>query len=204
MQLSGYQHNKNSKYFRLAQLLLALLGIWVLSQWWLNSSQQGERLFQQQSAELMRSTLIALSHTAAYLIENDQLESLNQLTTHIAATPYLQDVVVYNANGVKLSASEGTAPAQLLYAPQHQQPLLAMVQEIYQNDRVIGYIKISMKLDASLLPVTQAWQQLMRQVFWMLLLSGLVAFMLRGSWTKLMQQWHKWRKSKQADTANLL
>ncbi len=68
MQLSGYQHNKNSKYFRLAQLLLALLGIWVLSQWWWNSNQQGELLFQQQSAELMRSTLVALSHTAAYLI----------------------------------------------------------------------------------------------------------------------------------------
>ncbi|GAA0658590.1 hypothetical protein [Rheinheimera tangshanensis] len=204
MQLSGYQHNKNSKYFRLAQLLLALLGIWVLSQWWWNSNQQGELLFQQQSAELMRSTLVALSHTAAYLIDNDQLESLNQLTTHIAATPYLQDVVVYDANGVKLSASDGTAAAQLLYAPQHEQALLAMVQEITQDNRVIGYIKISMKLDASLLPVTQAWQQLMQQVFWMLLLAGVVAFMLRGTWSKIVHQWQKWRKGKQADAANLL
>jgi hypothetical protein len=38
----------------------------------------------------------------------------------------------------------------------------------------------------------------------MLLLAGVVAFMLRGTWSKITHQWQKWRRSKQADAANLL
>ena len=196
MQLSGYQHNKNSKYFRLAQLLLALLGIWVLSQWWWNSNQQGELLFQQQSAELMRSTLVALSHTAAYLIDNDQLESLKQLTTHIAATPYLQDVVVYDANGVRISWTEGSAAARLLYGPSQTEQLQAMVQPITKDQQLLGYIKLSLRLDASLTPIAQPWQQLMQQLLVMLVLAGVIGFLLRRGFSRFSRHSMRLRRPK--------
>ncbi|WP_337843270.1 hypothetical protein [Rheinheimera sp.] len=204
MQFQFGNQEKKSRLYRLAQVVLVALGILVLSQWWWTSHKQGEQLFQQQSEELMRSTLVALSHTAAYLIVNDQLESLNQLTTHIANTPYLQDVVVYDANGAKLSASKSASPALVMYAPQFQPELLALVQEIEQDGRVIGYIKISMKLDASLLPVTQAWQQLMQQVVWMLWVAGLVAFVVRGLWSRFLHLLQRLWKKRQAEPSNLL
>ncbi|TKL83750.1 hypothetical protein DVW31_15890, partial [Enterococcus faecium] len=68
---------KSSRLFRLLQLLLATMGLLVLLQWWHHNSAQGQRLFAEQSSVLMRETLKALAQTAAYLIENDQLDGLN-------------------------------------------------------------------------------------------------------------------------------
>mgnify|MGYP006154360679 CR=1 FL=1 len=100
------------------------------------------------SSQLMRETLATLSHTAAYLIENDQLDGLEQLTQHIAASPYLHDVVVYDANGVRMSWSEGSAPARLLYGPTQSEQLQAMVQSINKDQQLLGYIKLSLRQDA--------------------------------------------------------
>ena len=91
----------------------------------------------------MRETLKALAQTAAYLIENDQLEGLKALTQQMASNPYLHDVVVYDANGVRLSES-GELNLPIYYLrPQHSVVLQPMVQEIYQNKQLIGYIRIS-------------------------------------------------------------
>lgn len=169
----------SSSYIKLLQIALAVLGIWLLLQGWVVSQQQGKQLLEQQSSQLMRETLSALSHTAAYLIENDQLDGLEQLTQHLAANPYLFDVVVYDANGVKMSWSENTAPARLLYSPTHDEQLLPMIQPIVKQQQLLGYIKLSLRLDASLTPVAQAWQMLMQQLLAMLLLAGLVGFLLR-------------------------
>lgn len=183
-------------------MMLVVLGLVILMQWWWTSHQQGEQLFQKQSEELMRSTLVALSHTAAYLIQNDQLESLKQLAIHIADTPFLQDVVVYDANGTTLSASHETEPSKVLYAPHYDPKLLALVQEIQYENRLIGYIKISMKLESSVLPVTQVWRNLMQQMSWMLLIAALVAFILRGLWSWLWKLMVAQRQRRQLDNSN--
>jgi uncharacterized membrane protein affecting hemolysin expression len=172
---------KSSRLFRLLQLLLASIGLLVLLQWWHYNSAQGQRLFAEQSSVLMRETLKALAQTAAYLIENDQLDGLNELTQQLAASPYLHDVVVYDANGVRMSESPGSDPAQLLYAPQYDVALHPMVQEIYQGKQLLGYIKISLKQDTSFSAVSGAWHDMMEQLLWMLALAGLIALMARSS-----------------------
>lgn len=172
---------KSSKLFRLLQLLLATIGCVVLLQWWHYSSAQGQRLFSEQSSVLMRETLKALAQTAAYLIENDQLDGLNELTQQLAASPYLHDVVVYDANGVRMSESPGSDPAQLLYAPQYEVELQPMIQEIYQGKQLLGYIKISLKQDTGFSAVSSAWHDMMEQLLWMLLLAGMIALMGRSS-----------------------
>ncbi len=172
---------KSSKLFRLLQLFLATLGCVVLLQWWHYSSAQGEKLFSEQSSVLMRETLKALAQTAAYLIENDQLDGLNELTQQLAASPYLHDVVVYDANGVRMSESPGSEPAQLLYAPQYEVELQPMIQEIYQGKQLLGYIKISLKQDTGFSAVSSAWHDMMEQLLWMLLLAGMIALMARSS-----------------------
>jgi uncharacterized membrane protein affecting hemolysin expression len=153
----------------------------LLLQWWQQSNKHGEQLFAEQSAVLMRETLKALAQTCAYLIENDQLEGLKALTQQMASNPYLHDVVVYDANGVRLSESVGSEPARLLYAPQTPDHLLPMVQEIYQGNQLLGYIKISLKQYSSFDAVSSSWHQLMEQVLWMLGFTVLLSLMLRGS-----------------------
>ncbi|HCU67232.1 MAG TPA: hypothetical protein DF774_15900 [Rheinheimera sp.] len=172
---------KSAKLFRSVQLLLAITGLIVLLQWWHDSTNQGQRLFAEQSSVLMRETLKALAQTAAYLIENDQLDGLTALTQQLASSPYLHDVVVYDANGVRLSESSGSEPARLLYAPQHKIELQPMVQEIYQGSQLLGYIKISLKQDTGFSAVSSAWHAMMEQVLWMLALAALVALMARSS-----------------------
>lgn len=185
-----------SSTIKLVQIALAVLGIWLLLQAWVYTQQQGKALLQQQSSQLMRETLSALSHTAAYLIENDQLDGLEQLTQHIAASPYLHDVVVYDANGVRMSWSEGSSPARLLYGPSHSEQLQAMVQSITKDQQLLGYIKLSLRLDASVTPVAIRWQQLMQQLLAMLVLAGVIGFLLRRGFARLSRQSLRLRKSK--------
>jgi uncharacterized membrane protein affecting hemolysin expression len=172
---------KPALLFRSLQLLLALLGCLTLTHWWQQTDRQGEELFAQQSSVLMRETLKALAQTAAYLIENDQLEGLKALTQQMASNPYLHDVVVYDANGVRLSESGETEPANLLFAPQHSVVLQPMVQEIYQNKQLLGYIRISLKQDASFGTVASNWHELMTQLMWMCAFAVVIGIMLRSS-----------------------
>lgn len=172
---------KPQKLWRTVQLVLAISGIIILQQWWQQSNKHGEQLFAEQSAVLMRETLKALAQTCAYLIENDQLEGLKALTQQMASNPYLHDVVVYDANGVRLAESAGSEPARLLYAPQTPGHLLPMVQEIYQGEQLLGYIKISLRQYSSFDAVSQSWHNLMEQLAWMLGFAALLMLMLRGS-----------------------
>ena len=180
--------DSTSSTIKLLQVSIAIMGIWLLLHSWVLTQQQGRQLLQQQSSQLMRETLTALSHTAAYLIENDQLDGLEQLTQHIAASPYLHDVVVYDANGVRMSWSEGSAPARLLYSPAQSEQLQAMVQSITKDQQLLGYIKLSLRLDASLTPINMSWQHMMQQLLLMLILAGIVGFLLRRGFSRFSRQ----------------
>lgn len=185
-----------SSTIKLLQVGIAVIGIWLLLHSWVLIQQQGKQLLQQQSSQLMRETLAALSHTAAYLIEHDQLAGLEQLTQHIAASPYLHDVVVYDANGVRMSWSENSAPARLLYGPSQAEQLQAMVQPISKDQQLLGYIKLSLRQDASLEQISQSWQQLMQQLLGMLILAGSIGFLLRRGFSRLSRQSLRLRRTK--------
>lgn len=188
--------DSTSSTIKLLQITVAVFGIWLLLHSWVLTQQQGRQLLQQQSSQLMRETLSTLSHTAAYLIENDQLDGLEQLTQHIAASPYLHDVVVYDANGVRISWTEGSAAARLLYGPSQTEQLQAMVQPITKDQQLLGYIKLSLRLDASLTPIAQPWQQLMQQLLVMLVLAGVIGFLLRRGFSRFSRHSMRLRRPK--------
>lgn len=188
--------DSTSSTIKLLQIAVAIGGIWLLLHSWVLTQQQGQQLLQQQSSQLMRQTLTALAHTAAFLIEHDQLDGLEQLTQHIADSPYLHDVVVYDANGVHMSWSEHSAPARLLYGPSQSENLQAMVQPITKDQQLLGYIKLSFRLDASLNQISLTWQQLMQQLMAMLILAGFIGFLLRRGFSRFSRQSLRLRKRK--------
>lgn len=172
---------KSARLWQLVQFVLAVAGLVLLLQWWHLSQKEGQRLFAEQSAVLMREQLKALAQTCAYLIDNDQLDGLQALVKQMATNPYLHDVMVYDANGVKLAESGDSDPARLLYAPQQKNDLLPMVQEIYQGEQLRGYLKVSLLQGASFAKVSVSWGQLMHQLLWMLGFAGVITLMLRSS-----------------------
>ena len=188
--------DSTSSIIKLLQIAVAVVGIWLLLHSWVLIQQQGKQLLQQQSSQLMRQTLTALSHTAAYLIEHDQLDGLEQLTQNIADSAYLYDVVVYDANGVRMSWSEHSAPARLLYGPAHSEMLEPMVQPITKDQQLLGYIKLSLRLDTSLNDISLSWQMLMQQLLGMLILAGFVGFLLRRGFSRFSRQSLRLRKRK--------
>lgn len=180
------QHHSRSTYrsssvITLLQLALAVLGIWFILHSWSNARAEGQLVLQQQNQLLMRETLTALSHTAGYLLENDQLDGLIQLTAQIAENPFLHDVVVYDANGVRLSWSEANTPARLMYSLEQSLPLIPMVEEIRVGEQLLGYIKISMLHDKSLFPGYDFWQQLMQQMLGLFLLTAAIGMLIKRS-----------------------
>lgn len=193
---------QTSSAIKLLQLAVAVAGLWLLLHSWVVTRQQGEALLREQSTQLMRETLKTLSSTAAYLIENDQLDGLTQMTNDIATSAYLHDVVVYDSNGVRMSWSDGSAPARRLYAPSNDEALLPMVQEITREQQLLGYIKVSLRLDESVLPVAQGWQQLMHQVMAMLLLAGVVTFFLKRGFSRFSRQSFRLSKTSSGSSSN--
>lgn len=191
MQHHSVSGHRYSSFITLLQLAIAVLGIWFILHSWVSARAEGQRVLQQQNQLLMRETLVALSHTAGYLLENDQLEGLSQLTQHIAENPFLHDVVVYDANGVRLSWSEATTAARLLYRPDQPLPLIPMVQEIRVNNQLLGYIKLSLLHDQNLFPGYRYWQQLMQQMLGLLLLTGAVTMLLKRSFYRLNQRYRR-------------
>ncbi|WNO61505.1 AhpA/YtjB family protein [Rheinheimera sp. MMS21-TC3] len=188
MQIHSLNANTTSSYIKLLQVAFAVLGIWLLLQAWVVTQQEGKLLLQQQSSQLMRETLITLADTAAYLIENDQLDGLEQLTQNVAASNYLYDVVVYDANGVRISNSENSSPAHQLYHPDHAETLSPMVQPIIKQQQLLGYIKLSLRLDATLNPIAKPWQNLMQRILLMLLFAGAIGFLLRRGFSRFSRQ----------------
>ncbi|WP_255365701.1 AhpA/YtjB family protein [Alishewanella sp. HH-ZS] len=196
MSLRNMQHhslsaNPSSSVITLLQLALAVLGIWFILHSWSSARAEGQQVLQQQNQLLMRETLSALSHTAGYLLENDQLEGLQQLTQHIAENPFLHDVVVYDANGVRLSWSEANTPARLLYSPDQALPLIPMVEEIRVNQQLLGYIKVSLLHDKNLFPGYDFWQQLMQQMLGLFLLTAAIGMLLKRSFYRLISRYRK-------------
>ncbi|WP_423187167.1 AhpA/YtjB family protein [Alishewanella sp. d11] len=189
MQHHSVSAPRYSSFITLLQLAIAVLGIWFILHSWVNAKVEGQRVLQQQNKLMMRETLVALSYTAGYLLENDQLESLSLLTQHIAENPFLHDVVVYDANGVRLSWSEANTAARLLYRPDQQLPLIPMVQEIRVNEQLLGYMKISLLNDQRLFPGYSYWQQLMQHMLGLLLLAVAVTMLLKRSFFRLNQRY---------------
>ncbi|WP_372625693.1 AhpA/YtjB family protein [Arsukibacterium sp.] len=166
-------------------MAIAVAGIWFVLHSWVKTSNQGQAILQSQAEQLMRENLKTLSQAAAYLIEHDQLDGLEQLTQNIAASPFLYDVVFYDSNGVRISWSEASAAARLMYGKFASQPLVPMVQEIRSQQQLLGYIKISLQPDTKLNPSFARWQKLMQQLLLLLLVTGLTGYLLRRSFSRL-------------------
>lgn len=180
--------SSTSSFIKLVQLAIAVLGIWFVLHSWVTTSQQGQAILQNQAEQLMRENLLTLSQAAAYLIENDQLAGLEQLTRNIAASPFLYDVVFYDSNGVRISWSEASAAARVMYGKFANQALVPLVQEIRSEQQLLGYIKISLQPDTKLNPSFASWQQLMRHLLLLMLITGLIGYLLRRSFSRLSRQ----------------
>lgn len=180
--------SSTSSFIKLLQLAIAVAGIWLVLHSWVLTNQQGRSILQNQAEQLMRENLITLSQAAAYLIENDQLDGLEQLTRNIAASPFLYDVVFYDSNGVRISWSEASAAARVMYGKFASQPLVPLVQEIRSEQQLLGYIKISLQPDTKLNPSFARWQQLMQHLLLLLLATGLIGYLLRRSFSRLSRQ----------------
>ncbi|SNY46619.1 Uncharacterized membrane protein affecting hemolysin expression [Arsukibacterium tuosuense] len=180
--------SSTSSFIKLVQLAIAVVGIWFVLHSWVQTSQQGQAILQSQAEQLMRENLLTLSQAAAYLIENDQLDGLEQLTRNIAASPFLYDVVFYDSNGVRISWSEASAAARVMYGKFASQPLVPLVQEIRSEQQLLGYIKISLQPDTKLNPSFTRWQKLMQHLLLLLLVTGLIGYLLRRSFSRLSRQ----------------
>ncbi|MDX1536673.1 AhpA/YtjB family protein [Arsukibacterium sp.] len=180
--------SSTSSFIKLVQLAIAVAGIWFVLHSWVKTSYQGQAILQNQAEQLMRENLLTLSQAAAYLIEHDQLDGLEQLTRNIAASPFLYDVVFYDSNGVRISWSEASAAARVMYGKFASQPLVPLVQEIRNEQQLLGYIKISLQPDTKLNPSFARWQQLMHHLLLLLLLTGLIGYLLRRSFSRFSRQ----------------
>jgi uncharacterized membrane protein affecting hemolysin expression len=176
--------SSTSSFIKLVQLAIAVAGIWFVLHSWVKTSNQGQAILQSQAEQLMRENLITLSQAAAYLIEHDQLDGLEQLTQSIAASSFLYDVVFYDSNGVRISWSEASAAARLMYGKFATESLVPMIQEIRSQQQLLGYIKISLQPDTKLNPSFASWRKLMQQLLLLLLVTGLTGYLLRRSFSR--------------------
>lgn len=174
----------NRKFF---QLLGALLLFVVSLNIWLNINSKGELLLNENVLVLADNILLQTSHSAAFYIENDDLDSLQQLTESALESDYIHEMLIYDERGVVLSqSSNAVSTKERFLQPDSQQnknlaPVLPIpfVKEIRNNDgQLLGFVRITVLRKYLQQQGVNFVQTINKQILLLALLAGFIGYLL--------------------------
>ncbi|USD64749.1 YtjB family periplasmic protein [Vibrio sp. SCSIO 43136] len=178
--------------FRSFIRVLAMLAVLALFSFMIQNSfiisKGNERIQARQLETLtnMLATQAALS--ASYMLVNDEQERLLKLTNQLAKDRLVLDATIYDAEGVKLAASENATPVRevlgldtpLSTASIGRQQL---VEPIYHQENLIGFVRITFEKGMVTAISDHHYRNSDRTMYLMLIMSFisglLISFLLR-------------------------
>ena len=116
---------------------------------WLNVSVQGNSLLTENAQVLAENILLQTSHSAQSYIENDDQDSLQQLTESALKSGYILEMIIYDNKGLILSQSNNAVSTKDRFIPEAQAVDLTnnpapFVKEIRNEDnKLLGFVRIT-------------------------------------------------------------
>ncbi|MBU2917766.1 hypothetical protein KO505_07290 [Psychrosphaera sp. F3M07] len=134
---------------KFTQLGFAVVLLIVTISLWLNVSNQGRAMLEENSIVLAENILLQTSHSAKTYISQDDIKSLDHLTDSALKSDYILEMVIYDNKGLVLSKSDNAITTKARFITQLNQefePLLPtpFVKEIRDDENeLLGFVRIT-------------------------------------------------------------
>lgn len=174
-----------SIFKRLANFAIAVAVAFIIIYLWLNNVIQDQHQLQQQASQLGRT--ISQQNAKILtdkLIAND-LDAIQQQIQYLQTDPHIYSVSLFDDKGIKLVGTENDDDIVSLFDAKQDTGLLVFVQEIYQKQKVIGYLRVLLWRDQVLQFFRIYQQEILYQAMLLVILAFLVGVLLTRGFYKL-------------------
>lgn len=171
---------------RLLNFLVALAVGFIALYLWLNNLIQDEQQLQRQANQLGYMISAQNARLLAGHLSTNELDAVKLQLHILEEDEHVHSVSLYRDNGELLLSSDEQSSLVTLFAPEQEPELLVYVQEIQQDDKILGFLRVLLWRDR-VLQHYQAYQhEILFQAGMLMVLSLLVGVMAtRG--------FYKWR-----------
>ncbi|WP_416307781.1 AhpA/YtjB family protein [Neptunicella sp. SCSIO 80796] len=174
-----------SIFKRLANFAIAVAVAFIIIYLWLNNVIQDQHQLQQQASQLGKT--ISQQNAKILtdrLIAND-LDGIRQQLQYLQSDPHIHSVSLFDDKGKKLVGSENDDDIVSLFDPKEDAGLIVFVQEVYQQQKVIGYLRVLLWRDQVLQFFRLYQQEILYQAMLLVILAFLVGVLVTRGFYKL-------------------
>ncbi|GAA0297087.1 AhpA/YtjB family protein [Psychrosphaera haliotis] len=167
---------------KLLQLLAGVVLVIFTLSLWVDIKTKGNQLLEESAIVLADNLLQQSSHSAAYYISENDIESLEILTASALVSENIYEMLIYNKYGELLSKSSNAVPAKERFVNIDKElngflPT-PYVTDIYSEDgRLLGFIRVTVLIRNLQTSGINYVYTMTKQVILIMLLSGLIGYL---------------------------
>lgn len=164
------------------QLFVAVVLLIVSLNIWLGISVSGKQLITENTDVLADNILQQTSHTAAAYIQTDNIGGLDILAASALKSPYIHEMIIYDARGIVLSKSENAITTKDRFLTEDEQLAKAnpipFVQEVRSEDGVLlGFTRITVLGNELQQQGTLFVHTILKEILLLALFAGVIGYL---------------------------
>jgi uncharacterized membrane protein affecting hemolysin expression len=169
---------------KFSQLIAAIVLLIVTLNIWASINFNGHTLIEENAQVLADNILLQSSHSAAYYIANEDIDSLNALTESALKSPYILEMVIYDHRGVELSKSlnaQSTIQRFLSSQPSDinvHQPTPYVQKVLNEQDELLGFIRVTVLAKLLQKDANSFITTISKRALLLALLAGVIGYLL--------------------------
>lgn len=177
------QPSTYSIYKRIANLVLVIAAAVICINLWLLSTDQARNWHAKQANQLGRSLSQQAALSLAPALTEQNKESVSQYLAYLVQDPHVSSAAVFGPKGQALDITQANLSLLTNFRLRQKLPLV-FVQEIVFDDKIRGYLRISLDEGQVMRYHDEYQRQLFEQMFVLMLLSGVAGLLVMRAFYK--------------------
>ncbi|MBC3766891.1 AhpA/YtjB family protein [Neptunicella marina] len=179
------EHSGLSIFKRIANFAIAILLAFIIIYLWLNNVIQDQRQLEQQASQLGRT----LSQQHALIIKDKlqqkDLKSIEKQLNYLESDPHIFSVALFDEKGQKILGSQNDTDMVSVFSASQDKGLLVFVQDIHQDNQVIGYLRVLLLREQVLAFFSQYQKEILYQALLLVILAFLMGILVTRGFYKI-------------------
>ncbi|WP_102795677.1 AhpA/YtjB family protein [Bowmanella denitrificans] len=174
-----------SIYKRLANLGLAVVAAAVGINIWLSSVEQDQQILSAQADQLGNSLVSHSAKLAASLMQDQDINAVQRTLQQLVEDNHVLNATLHNEYGeLMYEAGQSLDLVDMFKTQVSNQPML-YVKEVFQDDKLLGYIRLIMDRQAIMHFQTQVQDHRRQQTYALLLLAFAIGVLVTRAFYKV-------------------
>jgi membrane protein len=182
--------SRYSIYKRIANLVLAILGLIICVNLWLLSTDQAQNWHDKQANQLGRSLSQQGAMVLAEYVQNKDSSKITQQLEYLLADDNVVGAALFNHRGQLLDSAGSSALLLTNYRLKQNMPLI-FVAEITQQEQIYGYLRLALDEEKVMQYHQQYQQQLYQQILVLMLLAGVSGILVARAFYKFRARYYQ-------------